>query len=126
MKKLVSILIAIIVTIAISSCSNKEKPEQVVKNFFEYVSKAEFDKAKDLCTGKVKQTLEEMEKTIKESPDKKSELSIEIKDIQCKIDDKGSKAICTFKAKAKDDSDFNEGKAELTKEDGKWKIEDID
>lgn len=126
MKKLLSISLAILVAILMSNCSKEQKPEQVVKNFFEHLSKGEFDKARELSTGDIKQTVEEMEKAVKESPEKQSELVVEIKDIKCEIKEEGKKATCTFKGKSKRDEDFIDAKAELTKEDGKWKIVEID
>jgi len=119
MKKLSSVLVALLVTaIAVVSCGKKQTPEQVAEKFLKHLAKAEFKEAKELATGDAEKLVSTLEAFSQMAPqDKKEQKEANIKDMKCEVT--GDSATCTYK---QDDKD---GKLFMKKVDGKWKVSNM-
>lgn len=118
MKRILSVLVAALVVIAVSNCGKKETPEQVAEKFLKHMAKGEYAKAKELATGDAANMVAMLEGLTKGSSEQNQEKKdVEIKDMKCEVKDKD--ATCTYKQDGKD------GKIMLQQVDGKWKVSQV-
>ncbi|MCX7696299.1 MAG: DUF4878 domain-containing protein [Bacteroidales bacterium] len=119
MKRILSVLVAVFVMIAVSNCKKAEKPEKVAEDFLKYLAKGEYAKARELATGKAASLVTMIEGFAKEAGVKKQDQKkeVEIKDMKCEVKDK--EATCTYKQDGKD------GKIMLQQVEGKWKVSQV-
>ncbi len=118
MRALQLITIVLAAGMIFSACETIQTPEQVAKDFLEYLEKGEFDEAKKLGTKDTHEVLEsfkvfgELGEEFGETEDAEPR---KISDVKCEIE--GDEAKCTYMADDEKEEIF------LVKEDGKWLVD---
>ncbi|MCK9611474.1 MAG: hypothetical protein PHR81_02885 [Bacteroidales bacterium] len=115
MKKVLSLVIAAIVVVAISSCGGKkDTPEAVAEKYLNHLNKKEFAEAKKLATEETGQMLDMMQ-SFSGVGGAQEVKEVKIENLKCETTE--DKSACKYTADGKEET------LDLVKKDGKWLVE---